>query len=125
MVGRWSADHLPTTFLRCSLFTITIHILYQVKVYFVTNRHMYVDHESVECQTTKGWTLHQHFTISQLLVGRVLAVSQSLVDRLLAVSQSLVGRVLAVSQSLVDRLLAVSQSLVDRLLAVSQLLVGR
>ena len=23
MVGRWSADHLPTTFLRCSLFTIT------------------------------------------------------------------------------------------------------
>ena len=23
VVGRWSADHLPTTFLRCSLFTIT------------------------------------------------------------------------------------------------------
>ena len=25
--GRWSAGHLPTTFLRCSLFNITVYLL--------------------------------------------------------------------------------------------------
>ena len=90
MVGGWAADHLPTTFLRCSLFTITPfphtpHFgLGQNSITIKRVGHGWVRTYHIETRTTKEfiplWNKHTTMPLMRLVVcfdGRIMSAVTS------------------------------------------------